>query len=132
MLMREPRETRESKGQLQVVTLILETDTPRRRTLTETYNHIFTPMGELPPARRKRLRAEANALSRAMCRLQPDKHAAHKEKDRGRKRTAAEQKKAVRTLVSTPKEPEWQRHEVEIQVRWPQQHPTIICSHCHD
>ena len=52
----------------------METTTPRRRTLTESFRRQCTPSGEVPEARLKRHSVQSSARSRAMCRLQPDKH----------------------------------------------------------
>ena len=73
--MEDVRETRVREGPLEVVTLEVVTDTPRRRTLSESYKHILTPIGELPPVGQKRLKAESSARSRAILRLQPKQHA---------------------------------------------------------
>ena len=58
-----------------MVTLQVVTSTPSRRTLSTSYKHLLTPVGERPPVRRFRLKAESSARSRAMQRLQPSKHA---------------------------------------------------------
>ena len=49
--MLDVRETRVREGPLEVVTLQALTNTPRRRTLSESYKHILTPIGELAQAR---------------------------------------------------------------------------------
>ena len=67
------RELRVREGPLEVVTLQIESITPRRRTLSESYVHAWTPNGELPLARRARLNRSSSARSRAMLRLQPPK-----------------------------------------------------------
>jgi len=74
-MLQEVRETRVREGPLEVVTLQVVTRTPSRRTLSTSYKHLLTPVGERPPVRRFRLKAESSARSRAMQRLQPSKHA---------------------------------------------------------
>ena len=49
--MLDVRETRVREGPLEVVTLQALTNTPRRRTLSESYKHILTPIGELAQVR---------------------------------------------------------------------------------
>ena len=71
------QEKRVREGPVEVVTLSAETSTPRRRTLSTSYEHVVTPLGELPRVRRMRLKAESSARSRAMVRLQPAKQAQH-------------------------------------------------------
>ena len=56
-LMEDVGEMRVREGQVEVVTLLVETNTPRRRTLSESYEHVCSPIGEHPRARRKRLKA---------------------------------------------------------------------------
>jgi hypothetical protein len=63
--------------------------TPRKRDLSASFVRICTPPGELPPHRRKRLKAESSARSRALCRLQPKKHTKYLEAERERKRNSA-------------------------------------------
>ena len=79
-LMEDVREMRVREGQVEVVTLLVETNMPRRRTLSESYEHVCPPIGEHPRARRKRLKAESSARSRAMLRLHPGTHAQHLQK----------------------------------------------------
>ena len=71
------------------ITLTTVTTTPRARSLSASYLRERTPVGELPPARRKRLKAESSARSRAMCRLYPERHAQHKAAECARKRLAS-------------------------------------------
>ena len=72
-------------GGHETVTLQAETQTPRRRTLVASFVRQRTPPGELPLGRRKRLKAESSARSRAMCRLDPEKHDQYLVKERERK-----------------------------------------------
>ena len=117
------RETQVREGPLEVVTLQAETNTPRRRMLSESYEHVLTPIGELPPVRRKRLKAESSARSRALLRLQPSKHAQHLQK-RKRKRSDAnavvqtcganavvQEHNAACERASFRLDSTWQRHE---------------------
>ena len=71
------------------ITLMTVTTTPRARSLSASYLRERTPVGELPPARRKRLKAESSSRSRAMCRLYPERHAQHKAAECARKRLAS-------------------------------------------
>ena len=78
-----------SGGRHEKITLTTVTTTPRARSLSASYLRERTPLGELPPARRKRLKAESSSRSRAMCRLYPEKHTEHKAADCERKRLAS-------------------------------------------
>ena len=69
----------------ETVTLQAETQTPRRRTLVASFVRERTPPGELPLGRRKRLKAESSARSRARCRLDPEKHDQYLVTERARK-----------------------------------------------
>ena len=69
----------------ETVTLQAVTETPRRRTLVASFVRERTPPGELPLGRRKRLKAESSARSRARCRLDPEKHDQYLIKERERK-----------------------------------------------
>ena len=107
------RETRVREGPVEVVTLHVETSTPRRRTLRESYKRQCTPNGELPAAWLRRRSAESSARSRAMCRLQPIKHAEQLLEERKRKRnTKPNAKHGSAKRVPTRLDPEWQRHEL--------------------
>jgi hypothetical protein len=81
-------ETRERKGSREVVTLHAVTTTPRRRTVTDRYERQCSPTAsepaELYPAGRKRRKAESNARSRALCRLDASKQGAYLEKEKTR------------------------------------------------
>ena len=72
--------------QHETVTLQAETRTPRRRQLSASFKRVRTPPGELPPARRLRLKAESSACSRATCRLDPEKHGEYLVNERARKK----------------------------------------------
>ena len=117
------RERRVREEPLEVVTLLVETSTPQRRTLSESYTHVRTPIGELPMARRARLNASSSARSRAMLRLQPAKQE-QRLAERKRKRDAAPKKRrdAGRGRTRTQKDSAWQRAEVDRQLmelaRW--------------
>ena len=117
LIMEDVRETRVRDGEVEMVTLHAVTNTPRQRTLSESYNRQCTPLGELPEAWRKRRSAESSARSRAMCRLQPGKHA-QQLADRKRKRDAAPKQKgdAGRGRTLSRKDSEWQRAEVDRQL----------------
>ena len=117
--MEDARETRVRDGPLEVVTLHVVMDTPRQRKLSESYTRQWTPIGELPAARRKRRSAESSARSRAMCRLQPGKHA-QQLADRKRKRDAApKQRRDAGRGRTRPAQmdSEWQRAEIDRQLR---------------
>ena len=81
-------ETRERKGSREVVTLHAVTTTPRRRTVTDSYERQCSPTvsepAELYSAGRKRRKAESNARSRALCRLDASKQGAYLEKEKAR------------------------------------------------
>ena len=116
--MLDVRETRVREGPVEVVTLQTVTNTPRRRTLSESYEHALTPVGELPPVRRRRLKAESSARGRAILRLQPGKHSQHLQECK-RKRKCATAPEARHTSVSACQrmDPDRQRLELERQVR---------------
>ena len=76
-------------GTHETITLHAETRTPRRRTLSASFVRKCTPPGEVPPARRKRLKAESSTRSRAMCRLEPEKHTKYLVAERARKQGAS-------------------------------------------
>ena len=111
------QEKRVREGPVVVVTLSAETSTPRRRTLSTSYEHVVTPLGELPRVRRMRLKAESSARSRAMVRLQPAKQAQHLA-DQKRKRDAAPKpaRDARQQRVHAPLDSDWQRCEMERQL----------------
>ena len=81
-------ETCERKGSREVVTLHAVTTTPRRRTVTDSYERQCSPTvsepAELYSAGRKRRKAESNARSRALCRLDASKQGAYLEKEKAR------------------------------------------------
>ena len=74
------------------VTLQAETRTPRRRTLSASFVRDRTPIGELPLARRQRLKNDGKARARALRRLDPVKHEEYLEAERVRKKAAAARK----------------------------------------
>ena len=76
-------------GRHEVLTLQSETTTPRRRTLSASFVRERTPIGELPPARRQRMKNEGKARARALGRLDPIKHQQYLEAERTRKQDAA-------------------------------------------
>ena len=110
------RERRVREGPLEVVTLLVETSTPRQRTLSESYEHMLTPIGELPLVRRKRLKAESGARSRAMLRLQPERQAQHLAERKQKRKAAPKPMRDVGQQRACPLESDWQRHEVERQI----------------
>ena len=110
------RERRVREGPLEVVTLLVETSTPRRRTLSESYEHACTPFGELPLARRARLKKSSGARSRAMLRLQPARHAQHLGERKQKRKTAPKTMRDVGQQRACHVESDWQRHEVERQI----------------
>ena len=79
-------ETRVRKGSREVVTLQVETTTPRRRKVTNSYERQCTPAAELYPAGRKRRGAESSARSRALRWFDATRHDAYLVKERERKR----------------------------------------------
>ena len=120
------RESRVREGTCEVVTLHMETTTPRRRTLTESFRRQCTPSGEVPEARLKRHSVQSSARSRAMCRLQPDKHR-DSLAERKRKRDAVPKTNRAANPPFAPapapataklpvRDPVWQRCEVDRQI----------------
>jgi len=120
------RESRVREGTCEVVTLHMETTTPRRRTLTESFRRQCTPGGEVPEARLKRHSVQSSARSRAMCRLQPDKHR-DSLAERKRKRDAVPKTNRAANPPFAPapapataklpvRDPVWQRCEVDRQI----------------
>ena len=101
------REKRARQGSQEVVTLCLETTTPRHRTHSQSFLRESTPEGELPPARRTRHSAESSRRSYHTTKL-GNKYLG---KDLRKRSTAP--KPGPRRL-----EPDWQRREVERQERW--------------
>ena len=83
-------------GLHETVTLWAETATPRRRPVSESYKRVRTPLGELPPARRRRKKTESMVRSRAVLKLHPIEHDRHLEADRARKKEAARREQAAR------------------------------------
>ena len=76
-------------GRHETVTLQAETRTPRARTLSASFVRERTPMGELPPARRQRMKNQGNNRARALVRLDPLEHERYLEAERTRKKHAA-------------------------------------------
>ena len=85
-----PREAAEVSpgGRHEIVTLTQDTSTPRTRSLTASFKRERTPPGESQPARRQRKKNEGKARARAVCRLNPVKHAEYKKAERARKSPA--------------------------------------------
>ena len=85
-----PREAAEVSpgGRHEIVTLTQDTSTPRTRSLTASFKRERTPPGESQPARRQRKKNEGKARARAICRLNPVKHAEYKKAERARKSPA--------------------------------------------
>ena len=104
------REKRARQGSQEVVTLFVETTTPRRRILSESYLRECTPAGELPPGRRARHSAESSCRSRRMGKLR-DKYLGKEL----RKRNPAEKKAVRQKPVPVRLDSDWQRREVERQ-----------------
>ena len=117
LIVEDVRETRVRDGEVEMVTLHAVTNTPRQRTISASYYRQCTPIGELHATWLKRRSAESSARSRAMCRLQPSKHA-QQLADRKRKRDAAPKKvrDAGRGRTPSRKTSEWQRAEVDQQL----------------
>ena len=69
-------------GRHETVTLQAETTTPRARSLSASFVRERTPSGELPPARRQRMKNEDKARARALVRLSPIKHEQYLEKEK--------------------------------------------------
>ena len=76
-------------GRHEVITLQSETTTPRRRTLSASFVRERTPSGELPAARRQRMKNTGKAQARALIRLDPAKHDGYLAAERARKRDSA-------------------------------------------
>ena len=76
-------------GRHETITLQTETTTPRARTLSASFVRERTPPGELPPARRQRMKNEGKARARAVVRLDPVGHERYLEAERTRKKAAA-------------------------------------------
>ena len=88
-------------GRHEVITLHSETATPRRRTLSASFVRERTPIGELPPAHRQRMKNEGKARARALDRLDPVKHEQYLKAERARKRDAARGKHVVRRVCKS-------------------------------
>ena len=84
-----------------MITLHSETVTPRRRTLSASFVRERTPIGELPPAHRQRMKNEGKARARALGRLDPVKHEQYLKAERARKRDAARGKHVVRRVCKS-------------------------------
>ena len=72
-------------GRHETITLQTETTTPRARTLSASFVRERTPSGELPPARRQRMKNEGKARARALVRLDPVGHERYLAAERARK-----------------------------------------------
>jgi hypothetical protein len=73
----------------ETITLQTETTTPRARSLSASFVRERTPPGELPLARRQRMKNEGKARARALVRLDPVGHERYLVAERARKRDAA-------------------------------------------
>ena len=116
------QESRAREASVKVVTLQVETITPRRCTLAASYNRQCTPDGELPADWQNRAQsAESSARRRAMCRLQPDRHkqqlADRKRKCDAARAAAPKARRAEHVYVGCPMDSDSQRAEVERQLR---------------
>ena len=76
-------------GRHETITLQTETTTPRARPLSASFVRERTPPGELPPARRQRMKNEGKARARALVRLDPVGHERYLVAERARKADAA-------------------------------------------
>ena len=112
------REKRRREGSKMVVTLLLQTSTPRHRQLSEFYVRECTPDGLEPgKSRRKRQSAESSARGRAMCRLNYDTYQQHLAKERRRVLASRKaQRDAASERAPSRMESDWQQREVERQV----------------
>jgi hypothetical protein len=72
-----PRETRERKGQVEVVTLHVVTDTPRRRALSDSYEHKLTRSVSALGFSGSGSRQSAVPAAEHCAGHHPDKHAEH-------------------------------------------------------
>ena len=115
------REKRARQGSQEVVTLVLETTTPRHRTLSQSFLRESTPAGELPPARRTRHSAESSRRSYHMTKL-GNKYLG---KDL-RKRDAKASERVPHRLG-----PDWQRQELERQVCVGRSSRRFMSTHTH-
>ena len=117
-MLEDVRETRVRDGPREEVTLSVVTSTPRQRKLFESYQRQCTPIGELPPAGRKRRSAESSARSRAMLRLQPENQAQHLAKRKVRRGAAPKNRRAAGRGQTrpAPMDSEWQRAEIDRQL----------------
>ena len=95
-------EMRVRKGSREVVTLQVETTTPRRRKLTNSYERQCTPAAELYPAGRKRRGAESSARSRALRWFDATRHDAYLVKERERKRAGGAKRECPQTTSAPP------------------------------
>ena len=107
------RVARVRKGSREVVTLHVETTTPRRRTLQTSYERQCTPSAEQYDERRKRTKAESSARNRAMCRLDATRHDAYREKERERKRGAPKRERVQETAATSISLPAWKVRELD-------------------
>ena len=90
------------KGSREVVTLQVETTTPRRRKLTNSYERQCTPAAELYPAGRKRRKAESSARSRALRWFDATRHDAYLVKERERKRAGGSKRERPQATSAPP------------------------------
>ena len=98
-------------GRHETVTLQAETMTPRRRTTSASFERDCTPFGEMPLARRQRLKNVGKARARALVRLDPVKHNEYLEAERARKKQRTHTVEAV-SLVE-PSSPAWKQQARE-------------------
>ena len=94
-------------GRHATITLHAETSTPRRRTLSASFVRDCTPIGEMPLARRQRLKNVGKARARALVRLDPVKHNKYLEAERARK------KPRTHTVEVEPTSPAWKQQARE-------------------
>jgi len=107
------RVARVRKGSREVVTLHVETTTPRRRTLQTSYERQCTPSAEQYDEWRKRTKAESSARNRAMCRLDATRHDAYRAKERERKRGAPKRERVQETAATSISLPAWKVRELD-------------------
>ena len=112
-LMQPVRESvvRSPGGRHETVTLQAETMTPRRRTTSASFERDCTPFGEMPLARRQRLKNVGKARARALVRLDPVKHKEYLEAERARKKQRTHTVEAVSHVE--PTSPAWKQQARE-------------------
>ena len=98
-------------GRHETVTLQAETMTPRRRTTSASFERDCTPFGEMPLARRQRLKNVGKARARALVRLDPVKHKEYLEAERARKKQRTHTVEAVSHVE--PTSPAWKQQARE-------------------